>query len=694
MQVVQEPVLIRLFRWVRRTVLLAFFFMMLTSAILLFGLLYLRSHPLPPIVVQETTTLYAYDGQIIDQIHQGQNRTVTPIEELPPHLLQAFIAVEDKRFFDHFGLDLRRIAGAVVANLRQGAIREGGSTITQQLARNLYLDHSKTFTRKIKEAIYAIQLELHLSKTEILEYYLNQIYFGHSTYGVEAAANLFFNKKARDLTLAESALLAGIPKGPRYYSPWLNWENAKKRQELILQLMEEQGYITPAERQKALAEPLKLAEPKEKKRENHLAPYFRDFVRQEAIEKYGIAPEQFDHGGLKIYTTLDVKMQEKANRLMQELLPQDRPLEGALLAMDPRTGHIKAMVGGKDYNQSQYNRVLAKRQPGSAIKPFLYYAALENGFTPVTLMKSEPTTFTYDEGRATYTPRNFNDQYAYGEITLEQALVRSDNIYAVKTIMHLGAEVMVETLKRFGFEGEFQPLPSLALGAQNVSLWEMVKAYGALANQGVQAEPMAILRIEDGRGKVLYEAEPQLKPILKKEEAFILIHMMEHVFLEGGTAHRVASLLNRPAAGKTGSTDTDAWMMGFTPQLVAGVWVGYDQNRLINHNNDGRLAATIWAHFIEEALADEPPLFFPIPEGVTGAYIDPANGLLATEHCPTNRLLYFKKGTVPQEICREHLPEEQGEAEPLEVEESPSMWQRFKQWFSTRQKGKKETESE
>lgn len=690
MQVVQEPVLVRLLRWLRRTVLLSFFFMMLSSAIILLTLLYLRSHPLPPIEVEETTTLYAQDGQIIDQIHRGQNRTVTPIEQLPPHLIQAFIAVEDKRFFDHFGLDLRRIAGAVAANLRQGALREGGSTITQQLARNLYLDHSKTFSRKIREAIYALQLELHLSKTEILEHYLNQIYFGHSTYGVEAAAQLFFNKTASELTLAESALLAGIPKGPRYYSPWLNWENAKKRQELILQLMEEQGYITPEERKKALAEPLKLAEPGEKQGGENIAPYFRDFVRQEAIEKYGLPPEAFDRGGLKIYTTLDVNMQAIANRLMAELLPDDRPLQGALLAMDPRTGHIKAMVGGKDYNASQYNRVLAKRQPGSAIKPILYYAALEHGFTPATLMRSEPTTFTYDEGRATYTPRNFNDQYAYADITLEEALIRSDNIYAVKTIMHLGPEVMVETLKRFGFEGEFQPLPSLALGAQNVSLLEMVKAYGALANQGLQAEPVAILRIEDAQGRVLVEAKQELKPLLKKEETFLLTHMMEHVFLEGGTGHRVASLLHRPAAGKTGSTDTDAWMMGFTPQLVAGVWVGYDQNQLINHNNDGRLAATIWAHFIEEALAGEPPLFFPIPEGVTGAYIDPTNGMLATEHCPANRLLYFKKGTVPDEICTQHLPDEQAAPEPLELEEPPSMWQRFKQWFSTRQEMEKE----
>jgi 1A family penicillin-binding protein len=673
-------------RWLGRMVLFGFMVGIACSVILLISLLYLRSQPLPPFVIQETTTLYAENGELIDRIHQGQNRTFVPIEQLPVHLIQAFIAVEDRRFFDHFGFDPKRIVGAVLVNLKERSLSEGGSTITQQLARNLYLDHSKTWSRKLKEALYTIQLELHLTKTEILEHYLNQIYFGHSAYGVEAAANLFFNKKASELTLAESALLAGVPKGPRYFSPWLNWENAKSRQELILNLMEAQGFITTKQKEQALAEPLKLAKPEEQHVENELAPYFRDYVRHQAIEHYGIPAEQFDHGGLKIYTTLNADMQAAAVRLFEKYMPKDRPLQGALLAADPRTGYIKAMVGGRDYHESPYNRVLAERQPGSAIKPFLYYAALENGFTPATLIKSEPTTFTYDQGRATYTPRNFNDRYPNDEITLEQALIQSDNIYAVKTIMHLGPETLVETLKRFGFKREYKPLPSLALGAQNMTLLELVKGYSALANQGVQAEPQAIVRIEDAEGQVLFEAQPKLTPILNETETFILIHMMEHVFAEGGTGHRVASLLHRPAAGKTGSTNTDSWMVGFTPHLVAGVWVGYDRNQLINHNNDGRLAATIWAHFIEEALADEPPVLFPVPKGVVGAYIDPENGLLATEHCPVKRLTYFKQGTAPTEICTEHLPDSETPPKQMEVEEDPSIWKRFKRWFSSKQK--------
>ncbi|EGL83860.1 penicillin-binding protein, 1A family [Caldalkalibacillus thermarum TA2.A1] len=682
MEVIHESWLIRFLKWLTKVLLFTFMMTLCLSSILLFSLLYLRSQPLPPFQMQETTVIYSADGDIIDHIHEGQNRTFIPIEELPPYLLQAFIAVEDQRFYQHFGFDLKRIAGAIVANIRNRSYVEGASTITQQLARNLYLDHSKTWERKLKEALYTIQLELHLSKTEILEHYLNQIYFGHSAYGVEAAANLYFGKSARELTLAESALLAGIPKGPRYYSPLLNYANAKSRQELILHLMEEQGYITAAEREEALAAPLTLISPEKHRQDANLAPYFRDFVRQQTLERYGITEDVFDHGGLRIYTTLDADMQRLAENLFERHLPADRPLQGALLAIDPRTGYIKAMVGGRNYGQSQFNRVLAERQPGSSIKPFLYYMALEHGFTPVTLMKSEPTTFTYDNGRATYTPRNFNDRYANDYITLEQAIARSDNIYAVKTIMHVGEENFVHTLHRFGFERTFQPLPSLALGAQNVTLLEMVKGYSAFANQGVQAEPLAITRIEDRNGNVLVEEHPRLESILEPNNTFILNRMLEHVFAEGGTAYRVASVLNRPAAGKTGSTDTDAWMIGFTPQLAAGVWVGYDQNRLINHNNDGRLAATIWAHFLEGALAGQPPVLFPVPDGVVGAYINPENGLLATEHCPVKRLLYFKKGTEPVEICTEHLPHEDTIPEAVQVDEAASFWQRLKQWWT------------
>ncbi|WP_025025839.1 transglycosylase domain-containing protein [Caldalkalibacillus mannanilyticus] len=682
MEVIREPRMVRLVKWISKLFIFFFILTILLTAVVIIGLLYLRSQPLPTHHLQETTTIYAADGQIIDTIHQGQNRTYVPIEQMPSYLLQAAIAVEDQRFFEHYGIDFKRVVGAMIVNVKNQAFVEGASTITQQLARNLYLNHDKTWQRKLQEAIYTIQLEMHYSKSHILERYLNQIYFGHSAYGVESAAQLFFGKSVSELTLAESAMLAGIPKGPRYYSPFLNMDNAKTRQELILRLMQQQGFISEEERSAAVNEELVFIDPEQKKLTNdNLAPFFTDYVRSIVIQHYGIDEEVFEQGGLRIYTTLDPAMQKKAEDTMAEYLPLDRELQGALVAMDPRTGSVRALVGGKNYQDSPYNRAFAERQPGSSIKPFLYYAALEQGFTPLTLMKSEPTVFTYDDGRATYTPRNFNDSYPNDYITMERAIAKSDNIYAVKTIQYVGEELFIDTLQRFGLDRSFAPLPSLALGAQNVNLFQMVRGYSALANEGALPKPLAILRIEDRLGNTIVHVQPEQDQALDSDYVFILNRMMRSVFEPGGTGHRVSSLLNRPVAGKTGSTDTDAWMIGYTPQLVTGVWVGYDQGRLINHNNDGRLAAQIWATFLEGALEDQMPALFPVPEGVVGAYINPDNGKLATEHCPAKKLLYFKQGTEPTEFCLEHLPEPNHEPEALEVPEPSSIWDKFKDWW-------------
>lgn len=683
MEVIREPIMIRFVRWVGRLFIVSLSMSMLAIAIIIIGLLYLRSQPLPPSLIQETTTIYTADGQVLDTVHQGQNRTYVPIEQIPVYMLQATLSVEDQRFFEHYGIDFRRVLGAALVNLKERDYREGASTITQQLARNLYLNHDKTWTRKINEAIYSIQLEMHYSKTQILEKYLNQIYFGHSAYGIEAASMLFFGKHANELSIAESAMLAGIPKGPRYFSPWLNMENALSRQTLILRLMYENGYITEKERETALNEELIFLDRDEQIQQSaQIGPYFSDYIRQLVIHKYGIAEEVFEQGGLRIYTTLDSAVQQSAEEAMSRFLPADRDLQGALVAIDPRTGYVKALVGGKNYEESQFNRAFAERQPGSSIKPYLYYTALENGLTPLTLMKSEPTTFTYDEGRATYTPRNFNDSYPNDYITMEKAIAKSDNIYAVKTLMYLGEETLVDTLQRLGMERPFKPLPSLALGAQNVSLFEMVRGYSAFANEGKLLKPLAILKIEDRHGKIILDEQLETKQILDPAYTFILNRMMRSVFEAGGTGHRVAATLNRPVAGKTGSTDTDSWMIGYTPQLVAGVWVGYDKNQHINHNNDGRLAAQIWADFLEEALAEQMPALFAVPDGVTGAYVNPDNGLLATENCPVTRLLYFKKGTEPTEYCHDHLPAPDTAPVPVEAHELPSsMWDRLREWW-------------
>jgi penicillin-binding protein 2D len=682
MQVVRQPFIIRMIKWIfKMSVFLAAVIMLVASVVLL-SLLYLRSQALPPSSYQETTTIYAEDGQVLDMIHQGQNRTYVPLEYIPDHLRHAFLAVEDRNFYNHFGFDVKRIGGAVLANIRNRSFVEGASTITQQLARNLYLDHDKTIERKVREAIYTAQLEMHYSKDDIFEQYLNQIYFGHSAYGVEAAAHIYFGKSVQELSLAESVLIAGIPKGPRYFSPWLNEENAKNRQELILHLMYRQGYISEAELNAALQERLRILDESHEREEGEMAPYFRDYVRKVVTTEMDIPEEVFDQGGLSIYTTLDADMQEKAEQKLRENLPEDRPLQGALLAIESETGYIKAMVGGKDYAESPYNRVFANRHPGSAFKPLLYYTALENGFTPMTLMRSEPTTFMYDEDQE-YTPRNFNDRYAYGDITLERAIAQSDNIYAVKTLMHLGEQAFVDQLPSFGFDRSFQPLPSLALGAQNVTLYEMVEAYSVFANEGMHTEPVTVLQVKDATGNVLAQSEELREQVLDSGQTFILNRMLRSVFEPGGTGHRVSSLVQRPVSGKTGSTDTDSWMLGFTPQLTAGVWVGYDEGELINHNNDGRLSAEIWAEFMEEALYDQPPALFDIPEGLRGAYINPESGKLATEHCPVKRLLYFKEGTEPTEYCPLHVPE--GEEETAEITEreegSSTMCEKLLDWW-------------
>ncbi|MCG0313842.1 MAG: transglycosylase domain-containing protein, partial [Calditerricola sp.] len=372
-------------------------------------LLYLRAQPLPKGNTSATTVLLAADGSILDELHGGQNRKPVSLRAISPYVIAATLAVEDRRFFEHMGFDWRRMAKAVYVDLKEMRFAEGASTITIQLARNLYLSHEKTVARKLKEAFYALQLELHYSKERILELYLNQIYYGHGAYGIQAAAQTFFGKDAKDLTLAESALLVGLPKGPSLYSPYRHFDRAKARQKTVLDAMVATGYLRPEEAAAALAEPLRLV-PLDARMREPMAPYFRDAVVDVLAERYGLTEDQIFRGGLRVHTTLDPKVQRAAEEAVKQLLPKDRPLQVALVAVDPQTGAVRALVGGRDYRASPYNRAFARRQPGSTFKPVVYLAALENGFTPLTLQRSEPTTFTYDNGR-TYTPKNFGDKY-------------------------------------------------------------------------------------------------------------------------------------------------------------------------------------------------------------------------------------------------------------------------------------------
>ncbi|MFC5450442.1 transglycosylase domain-containing protein [Paenibacillus aestuarii] len=672
-------------RWMRR-IKKTFSFLFTLSILLLIGvasfLVYLRSQSLPVTKMLQTSQMFDVQGQLIDTFYSGQNRQVVPLKDISPYLIKATLAVEDQHFYEHFGVDLKAVARAAVVNVQAMAKVQGAGTITQQLARNLYLNHDRTWARKIKETVYAIQMEMQLSKDEILDDYLNQIYYGHSTYGIETASELFFGKHASELSLAESAMIAGVPKGPRYYSPYYDLNNALDRQKVVLQTMVHSGFITQEAADAAAKEKLTI-QPLTKKKEA-AAPYFRDYVRALATDTLGIPEEQVDEGGIKIYTTLDMNAQKIAEDVMNKELAEKPDIQGALVAIDPRSGAIKAMVGGRDYTENQFNRAISnKRQPGSSFKPFVYMVALQNGYTPATLVKSEPTVFTYDQGRQQYTPRNFNDQYVNANIDMRQAISKSDNIYAVHTILDVGPDKVIDLARKLGITSPMKPLPSLALGAYPVSPLEMASAFGTIANQGVRIEPTAIERIEDANGKVLYQAAPKSEKVLEPAVSYVMTNLMESVFEEGGTGNRVASTLKRPIAGKTGTTDTDAWLVGFTPELATAVWVGYDKDRDIS-TVESHLASPIFAEFTERTLEAIPPKLFPIPDGVVNVYVDPATGKLANEDCPNSKMEAFLNGTEPTTYCTDKPAKttQQSDTKGAAKGQNGSWWNDLKRWWN------------
>ncbi|REK72047.1 PBP1A family penicillin-binding protein [Paenibacillus paeoniae] len=681
--------MLRLQKWLRRISMA-----LLAAAVIVAGLyLYLRTQALPLSKISQTSQMLDIQGHIIDTFHAGENRRSVALSDISHYVVDATLAIEDRRFYRHSGFDLKGMARAVVVNVQSMSARQGASTLTQQLARNLYLSHERTWQRKLKEAMYTAQLEMKYSKDDILGMYLNQIYYGHGSYGIEAASMMYFDKHASELSLAESAMLAGIPKGPKYYSPYLNMKAAKDRQSLILEAMKEGGSITEEQAQAAYGEMLTF-QPQGSQQQEGFAPYFRDYIRFLAVEQLGIDSSLLNEGGITIYTTLDQAAQAAAEESIKQIMPSGSEQQAALVAIDPRTGYIKAMVGGRDYAKNQYNRVFAStRQPGSAFKPFLYMSALQSGFmSPVTRFKSEPTVFSYDEGRKTYEPHNYGDKYAEDYIDMRTAISGSDNIYAVNTIMTVGADKVIETARKLGIRSRMQPVPSLALGTFPASPFEMASAYGVFANAGLRLEPIAILRIEDRKGNVLYEAKSAEEQVITAAEAYVMTSLLESVFDDGGTAHRVSATIKRPVAGKTGTTATDAWLVGYTPELAAAVWVGYDKDRMLTVAEAHR-AAPIFARFIEGTLSAVPPKYFPVPEGVVNIFIDPASGKLAAATCPSRRLESFLAGTEPTEVCgspadagngtgRENSSSGQGKFENGKPQKQRSWWNDLKRWWT------------
>lgn len=628
--------------------------------IILIGIIiYAKTSGPPPLQVPQTTIFYGDDGTILAESQkEGQNRYWVPLNEISDNLINATIAIEDKKFFEHPGFDFKRIAGAVLVNLKAGAKVQGASTITQQYARNLFLEHDKTWSRKLQEALYAMRLEANYSKNEILEGYLNTIYYGHSSYGIQAASQYFFGKDASELDLAEASMLAGIPKGPYYYSPLIDLAAAKNRQQLVLNAMVEEGFISKKQMDEALDK--KLVFTQEHKDRETIAPYFVDSVQYILQNSLGLDPEKIKQGGLRVYTTLNPEYQKIAEHWVEKTIDEKSDIQTALVAMDPRTGDVKALIGGRDYDESTYNRAIqARRAPGSTFKAFLYYAALKNGFTPSTTLSSEPTTFRLGDDK-TYNPHNFGNYYANDFITMAQAIALSDNVYAVKTNMFLEPQTLVDTAKELGIDSKLAPIPSLALGSKPVGVLEMVNAYSVFANSGYKVEPRFITKITDFRGEVIYENNPDKERVMDEKYAFVMTDLLRGVFderLNGYmrvTGASVNNLIDRPTAAKTGSTPNDSWMIGYTPQLTTGVWIGYDKGEELHPFNDVLYSKQIWAHFMHDALEDSHIIPFKKPKGVVGVYVNPQNGLLATDQCPVKRMTYFIEGTEPTEYCQEH----------------------------------------
>ncbi|MDA3130006.1 transglycosylase domain-containing protein [Aliibacillus thermotolerans] len=644
----------------------------------------------PPIPSGASTTFYGADHSVIGEHHQGERRYAIALEEMSPAIVDAIIAIEDRDFYQHHGFDIPRIISAILANIEARGKVQGASTITQQYARNLYLTHEKTWSRKIEEAFYALRLEAHYDKEDILEGYLNTIYFGHGAYGIEAASRLYFDKSASELNIAEASFLAGIPKGPSHYSPFNHYDRAKERQKIVLHAMEETGVITTTERMEAEEASLSIASPGQLE-ENRTGLFFQDYVEHLVEEEIpDIDASMLQQGGLHIYTTLDPELQEKAEKWVEREIPSHSELEAALVAMDPTTGDVRALVGGKDYEKSTWNRAIhTARPPGSLLKPFLYYAALEDGFTPLTAFRSEPTTFEIGDNGEVYAPGNYGDLYANDFITMSEALAVSDNIFAVKTHLFLGPNTLVDIAEKAGVSENFSPLPSLALGAENVRVLDIARGYSTIANGGSRVTPRFITKITNEEGEVLYESEPTKEKVFDEAKTYVLIDMMTGMFdtsmnsYTSVTGRPIAHFINRPLAGKSGSTSFDSWMAGFSPQLTTAVWIGYDDNRPINHREEGQISKKIWAQFMNDALRDELKMAFSPPDSVIKVEIDEETGLLASEECGPSRTIAFEKGTEPTASCTELL-EESMDAEEREEEiaqKEEKFLDRLRRWF-------------
>jgi len=664
---------------------------------------------MPPIHTLEdytpslTTRVHDSKGTVISEL-SIEKRALLPLSKIPVDLQNAVIAVEDDAFFKHWGISPKGILRSSVRNLLARRVVQGASTITQQLAKQIFLKPERKFTRKIREILLALEIERNFSKPEILQLYLNQVYFGEGAYGAQAAARNYFGKEVSEMTLADCALLAGLIRAPRANSPFFKPENARKRRSVVLQRMLDEKLVTLAEANAANAEPIPLVKPLGF---DSQAPFFVEHVRRRLEQKYGTAAVW--RGGLKVYTTLDLDMQKTAEKIMEdaltafdakaaiehekklkELLATGEPLppeistgplakiQGAFVVIDIKTGAVRAMIGGRD---SQFNRVTqAKRQPGSTFKPFVWAAALGSGMTAASMVDDTPLAFYFDgrdwrllEGATDqysinlatqpfaaspdfkiWVPGNYDGKFM-GRVTLRKALASSRNISAINLITQVGPPLVVELAKRAGIRSELEPAPALGLGSSVVTPLEMTSAFGTFANGGIAVAPYTLERAEDASGKQMESHVPSDKEAMTPQLAYLVVNLMKGVVQNGTGSH--ASRLGRPLGGKTGTSNDnrDLWFIGFTPDLVAGAWMGYDDFTSLGRKDwtGGSTVVPWWTEIMGEILKDYPKRDFPAPSGIVFAAIDKTQGLLYQPSCPkANKLLEaFAQGAEPKEYC-------------------------------------------
>lgn len=617
----------------------------------LFGF-YLYAYITPKIDVQSSNRIILYDDS--DEVFYQNTATSSwvSLDEISPYAIKGIVDTEDKNFYSHNGFDYMRIMKALYNDIKAGNLKEGASTISQQYIKNLFLTFDKTWERKLEEAYLTFELEVHYNKNEILEGYMNTINYGAGNYGIEEASLYYFNKHAKDLTLAEASIIVGIPKNPTYYNPVYYYDNAKARQKIVLNSMFNMGHITKEEMENAYNEELSFYG---KKSSNFIVSslYYKDAVMDELNSIDEIPKSLIETGGLKVYTYLNSDAQRNLENIISEEMENTGELEVGAMIRSPKNGTIVALIGGTNYNETEYNRVTkAKRQVGSTFKPILYYSALENGMTATSTFVSEKTTFSLGEDES-YSPSNFADKYANKSITMADALVLSDNIFAVKTHLFLGTDNLKNTAKRMGIKTSLPSNASLALGTSEINMVDYSNAFQTLANYGIRNNPVYIKKVTDLNDNVIYEAKYEEENVLDKRYVYILNEMLtnsynyDYIDYASPTLLSVKNLINHKYAVKSGTTDTDYWVVGYNPEALVLVWNGYDDNRSVEKVSS-KITKKIWARSIEAYLGEKESAWYNIPRGVTGAIVNPISG--STTDLSVKDLMFYVKGTEPDYV--------------------------------------------